>query len=175
MLKDWDDCCLRFLKCNQTACADFPTGVVAPARHASRRQRALPSSRHPQRPHNGVVCCCVQHTAYSARVALLCIVDGDDSAFLRFCPRWPWPLTFDFDIRTRRDFCTMHLTAKFHHPTFNRSEVIVRTNWQTKWQTNKQTPLKTSTSLRYATPVGNNVYRSLKHRCLYINSNIFSQ
>ena len=41
----------------------------------------------------------------------------------------------------------MHLTAKFHHPTFNRSEVIVLTN--------KQTPLKTSTLLRYATPVGN--------------------
>jgi len=39
----------------------------------------------------------------------------------------------------------MHLTAKFHRPTFNRSEVTVLTN--------KQTPLKTSTSLRYATPV----------------------
>ena len=46
-----------------------------------------------------------------------------------------------------QDFCTMHLTAKFHHPTFNHSEVVVLTN--------KQTPLKTSTSLRYATPVGN--------------------
>jgi len=53
-------------------------------------------------------------------------------------------------------FFTMHLTAKFHHPTFNRSEVIVLTNKQTNWQTNKQTPLKTSTSLHYATPVGNN-------------------
>jgi len=40
------------------------------------------------------------------------------------------------------------LTAKFHRPKFNRLEVIVLTN--------KQTPLKTSTSLRYATPVGNN-------------------
>jgi len=46
--------------------------------------------------------------------------------------------------------------AKFHHPTFNRSKVIVRqTNKQTDKLTNKQTPLKTSTSLRYATPVGN--------------------
>jgi len=44
----------------------------------------------------------------------------------------------------------MHLTTKFHNPTFHRSEVIVLTNKQT----NKQTPLKTSTSLRYATPVG---------------------
>jgi len=47
----------------------------------------------------------------------------------------------------------MHLTAKFHHPTFSRSEVIVRTNKHT----DKQTPLKTSTALHYATPVGNNV------------------
>ena len=46
----------------------------------------------------------------------------------------------------------MHVTAKFHHPTFSRSEVIVRTNKET----NKQTPLKTSTSLRCATPVGEN-------------------
>jgi len=59
-------------------------------------------------------------------------------------------LTFDLQIRTRQDCCTVHLTAKFRRPTFNRSEVIVRTNKLT----NKQTPLKTSTSLRYATPVG---------------------
>jgi len=44
----------------------------------------------------------------------------------------------------------MHVTAKFHHPTFNHSEVIVLTNKQT----NKHTPLKTSTSLCYAMPVG---------------------
>ena len=56
-----------------------------------------------------------------------------------------------------RDFCTMHLTAKFHHPTFNRSEVIVLTNNLT----NKQTLLKTSTSLRYATLVGNKWRRSV--------------
>jgi len=30
----------------------------------------------------------------------------------------------------------MHLTAEFHHPMFNRSEVIVGTNKQTNWQTN---------------------------------------
>jgi len=40
----------------------------------------------------------------------------------------------------------MHLTTKFHNPTFNRLEVIVLKN--------KETPLKTSTSLRYAMPVG---------------------
>jgi len=44
----------------------------------------------------------------------------------------------------------MHLAAKFHHPALNRSEVIMRTNWLT----NKQMLLKTSTSLRYTTPVG---------------------
>jgi len=36
------------------------------------------------------------------------------------------PLTLTFELG--RDFCTMHLIAKFHRPTFNRSEVIVWTN-----------------------------------------------
>jgi len=31
----------------------------------------------------------------------------------------------------------MHLAAKFHHPTFNHLEVIVRTNKQTGKQTNR--------------------------------------
>jgi len=39
---------------------------------------------------------------------------------------------------------------------FNTSEVIVLTNKQTGTLTNKQTLLKTSTSLRYATPVSKN-------------------
>jgi len=51
----------------------------------------------------------------------------------------------------------MHLIAKFHRPTFNRSEVIVWTNKHIDWQRNKQTPLKTSTSLRNATPVGKQI------------------
>ena len=46
-----------------------------------------------------------------------------------------------------RDFGTMHLFPKFHHPMFTRSEVIVLTN--------KQTQLKTSNALRYATTLGN--------------------
>ena len=45
----------------------------------------------------------------------------------------PFTLTFELG----RDFCTMHLTAKFHHPTFNRLEVIVLTNKQRDWQTNR--------------------------------------
>jgi len=56
--------------------------------------------RHPRRPHNGV-CCCVQRTAYSARVALPCTVNGDDSAV--FCSQWV-TLTFDTQIRTRARF-----------------------------------------------------------------------
>jgi len=47
-------------------------------------------------------------------------------------------LTFDLDICTRATFQynTVHLTTKFHHPMFNRSEVIVLTN-RCRW---KHTP-----------------------------------
>ena len=86
---------------------------------------------------SSVAVCCVRPTAH----ALLCIVNGDDSAvFVFFVPGdlelWPLTLTFEFG----RDFCTMHLTAKFHRPTFNRSEVIVLTkNFKlTNWQTNRR-------------------------------------
>jgi len=103
---------------------------------------------HPRWPNNGLVGCCMQRTACSVRIALLCIVNGDDSAVFHFLSRWHWPLTLIFELG--RDFCTMHLTAKFHHPTFSRLEVIMRTNKLT----NTQTQLKTSISLRYATPVG---------------------
>jgi len=59
-----------------------------------------------------------------------------NAAISFFCPRWPWPLTLTFKFR--QNFCTMHLTAKFHHSTFNRSEVMMLTNKQT----DKQSPLK---------------------------------
>ena len=52
-----------------------------------------------------------------------------------------WPMTPSFELG--RNFGTLHLTAKFYHPTFNRSEVIMLTNKLT----NRQTPLKTPTSL----------------------------
>ena len=52
--------------------------------------------------------------------------------FFVFCPRWPWPLTLTFELG--RYFYTV-VTAKFHHPTCNRSEVIVLSNKQTNWQT----------------------------------------
>ena len=38
-------------------------------------------------------------------------------------------MTLKFELG--RDFCTMHLPPKFHHPMFTRSEVIVLTNKQT--------------------------------------------
>jgi len=110
------------------------------------------SPRYPWRPHNGLACCCMERTAYSARIALACIVNGDDSAFFRY---FLSPVTLIFDLwppnsNWGKKFCTMHLTAKFHRPTFNRSKVIGRTNRQTHRQTDKQTPLKTSTLLRYS-------------------------
>ena len=48
-------------------------------------------------------------------------------------------------------FCTMQLIAtKFHHATFNRSDRVDKQTYK------HMTLLKTSTSLRYATTVGNN-------------------
>jgi len=38
-------------------------------------------------------------------------------------------LTSTFELG--QDFCIVHLTAKFDHLTFSRSEIIVRTNKQT--------------------------------------------
>jgi len=49
----------------------------------------------------------------------------------RFCPRWPWPLTLI--LKLRRSCCAIHLTAKFHHPTFNLRKLAC---WQRTWQTN---------------------------------------
>jgi len=48
------------------------------------------------------------------------------------------PLTLTFELG--RDFCTVHLTAKFHRPTFNRSEVIVLTNKRTNRRRWKHPP-----------------------------------
>jgi len=39
---------------------------------------------------------------------------------------WVGPMTPRFELG--QDFCTVHLTAKFHHTMFNRSEAIVLTN-----------------------------------------------
>jgi len=39
------------------------------------------------------------------------------------------PMTPKFELW--QDFCTMHLSANFHHPRFNYSEVIMLTNKET--------------------------------------------
>jgi len=64
---------------------------------------------------SSVAACCVPPTAQ----ALLCIVNGGDSAVFRF-----FLVTLTFELG--RDFCTLYLTAKFDRPTFSRREVVVR-------------------------------------------------
>jgi len=43
----------------------------------------------------------------------------------------------------------MHLTAKFHHPTFNRTEINVQTNWHKDKQADATENIHLA-SLRYA-------------------------
>jgi len=64
-------------------------------------------------------------------------------------------LTFDPKFELGQDICTVHLTAKFHLPTFNRSEVIMRTNKLT----NKDAAENIDLAPLCYRPVGNN-YRS---------------
>jgi len=52
-----------------------------------------------------------------------------NATLFRSYPQWPWPLNLIFKLWW--NFCTMHLITKFHHPTFNHSEVTVLTNRQT--------------------------------------------
>jgi len=111
---------------------------------------------------SSVAACCVLRTVIPTAHALVCIVNGDDSAVFNFFVPGDlglWPLTLTFQLRP--DFCTMYLTATFDRPMFSRSEVMARTNILTNWQTNKQTPLKTSTALRYATSEDKNLRRRL--------------
>jgi len=61
--------------------------------------------------------------------ALLCTVNGDESAVFRFFVPVDldlWPLTMTFELG--RAFSTMYLIAKFDSPMFTRSEVILRTS-----------------------------------------------
>jgi len=59
--------------------------------------------------------------------------------FVVFCPWWPWPLTFDPQIRTwARLLYNAPNRQVFHYPRFNRSGAIVLTNKQTNWQTNRR-------------------------------------
>jgi len=79
-------------------------------------------------------CLLLLHTVASAYD--LYVPAGVSSAKGIFCPWWPWPLTLTFELG--RDYCTMHVNAKFHHPTLNRLEVIVQTNKQTDKETNRR-------------------------------------
>jgi len=127
-------------QCNYTACDDFPTSIELAENTTAlliywRMWWHGPLPRLP-RPHPFVDFCVVtQQTATFWGV-------GTQGWGL-----WP-PNSNSGEI------FTVHLTAKFHHPTFNHSEVIMLTN--------KQTPLKIFTSLHYATPEGN------KGKCKYI-------
>jgi len=106
---------------------------------SDRRSPSPPGAR------NGIVCCCLLRTAYDARVTMHCqwgwllrislFVLGDLDL---------WPLTLTYELG--RNFCTMYLTAKFHHPTFK--------NKQTHWQTNRRRWKHPRFAIRY-TPVGN--------------------
>jgi len=68
-----------------------------------------------------VAACCVWPTAHASQ----CVVNGNESAVFRFLSL----VTLTFELG--RDFCTMHLSAKFRHLTSNRSEVMMLTNKQT--------------------------------------------
>jgi len=108
----------------------------------SHRRSPTPPGRHAMISSAAAYCLATAH-------ALLCIVNGDDSAVFRF---FLSPVTLTLTCEFGRDFCTLCLTAKFDRPTFSRSEVIMRINRQTDKQTDAA---ETSTSLRCATPVGN--------------------
>ena len=77
---------------HQTACADFPPGVAAPRGplptkpRTNRRQCALPSSRHPQRPNNGLICCCLLRSAQLRRTPYCALSIGMTQQFFVFCP-----------------------------------------------------------------------------------------
>jgi len=78
-----------------------------------RFHRGRPSSPGGHAMVSSVAVCCVRPTAH----ALLCIVNGDDSAVFRFlvpCNLDLWPLTLTSELE--RGVCTFHPTAKFHRP-----------------------------------------------------------
>jgi len=104
--------------------------------------------RHPVTPgghtmESSVAACSVRPTAHASPYHALSM--GMTHQFFVSYPWWPWPLTFEW-----RNFCTTHLTAKFHHHVFNRSEVrpIVRTNKLTRKQTDAAENIHLA-SLRY--------------------------
>jgi len=99
-------------------------------------------SPSPRAARNGIVCCCLLLAAccvrpsYGARPPTHCQWGWLSSSFFVPGDLNLWRLTLT--VQLGRDFCT-YLTANFDRPMFSRSEVIVRTNWQTDKHTNWQT------------------------------------
>jgi len=78
-------------------------------------------------------------------------------------PEKPMTLKFELGRYFLDNSPTQQLS--FHHPMFNRSEVIVLTNKHTHTHTHKWMLLKISTSVRYATPVEN---KTVTYNCLVL-------
>ena len=156
----------------------------------NRMQAVNVHCRHPVtpgQPHSGLACCCVLRTACSACVALPCTVNGDDSAVLQFFVPGDldlWPLTLTFELG--RDFVqrtyppsliVLRLVGCHRADKQTNKHTHTHTHSDTQWHTltNRQTPLKTFTSLRYATPVDNNIvyardftyFKYLTHNAVY--------
>ena len=130
---------VRFACVNWTACADFSTGVArwrGPLSTKTARKPSPTFTAVTPSPPAATQWSLLLRAAYGLQRTprLTMHFSGYDSAVflvpgdLDLSPSIP---KFEFG----RDFCTVHLTAKFHHPTFNRSEVIVRTNKLTNKQT----------------------------------------
>ena len=116
--------------------------------HASRRKRALPSPPSG----DGMVPSAsawrhLQRTAYSACLSMsMSLSMGMMQQFSRFCPWWPWPLTFELDIQTPPRWDQTRLPCEFGANPFSGSQHIWGTN--KKKQRKSQAALKTEPYLR---------------------------
>jgi len=78
---------------------------------------------------------------YTDTTTSLCLLLCNDSAkcHIIWCGE-PGVETMTAEFKLGRDFCTEHLGAKFHHPTFNHLQVIVLKNRQTNKRCWKHPP-----------------------------------
>jgi len=111
----------------------------APRDHSWQNHMQAAVNMHCSRPvtpgghtmESSALACSIQPTAHVSPYHALSM--GMTQQFFIFLSLWPWPITPKFELGW--DFCTVHLTAKFHHLTFNHSEVIAWSNKRTDWQT----------------------------------------